>query len=276
MKTRIISGVIATIIAAVILLLHETIVFYFAISTLSILMIYELYSATNCLKYKTTTAITFIFAGIMPFFFYGELMKYRYLFLTLCLIAIFVTFLIEYKTLPFEKLCIMITTSVLITLSMNSLIQIKLFNEKHGMFLLVISLCGAWFADTGAYFTGTLFGKHKLCPEISPKKSVEGLIGGTITNALLFVLIAFIYSKISMTNDIAVSFNYVYLFILGMACSLLGLLGDLSASLLKRQCSIKDFGNIMPGHGGVLDRFDSVLFVVPFMSIAVQYLEIIK
>ena len=79
-----------------------------------------------------------------------------------------------------------------------------------------------------------------------------------------------------MTNDIAVSFNYFYLFILGMTCSLLGLLGDLSASLLKRQCSIKDFGNIMPGHGGVLDRFDSVLFVVPFMSIAVQYLEIIK
>jgi len=276
LKTRIISAVVAIIIAAIILLLHDTFVFYLAIALLTIIMLFEIFSAQKCLQFKTTTIICFIFAGAMPFFFYENLTDYRYLFLTTCIVAIFFTFILEHKTLMFEKLCVMITSSVLITLSMNALIQIKFTDKQHGLFLLILSLCGAWLADSGAYFAGTFFGKHKLCPSISPKKTVEGLIGGTITNAFLFILIGFIYSKVQASNDVIITFNYVYLAILGMVCSLLGLLGDLSASLLKRQCQIKDYGNIMPGHGGILDRFDSVLFVVPFMGIAFKYLEIIK
>ncbi len=170
----------------------------------------------------------------------------------------------------------MITSSTLITLGMSSIIIIKISNPKHGVFLLVLSLCGAWLADTGAYFSGTFFGKHKLCPNISPKKTVEGLIGGTITNAILFIVIGMIYTYIQSKNNVVVNINYIYIAILGMICSLLGLVGDLSASLIKRQCNIKDYGNIMPGHGGVLDRFDSILFVVPFMTFATNFITLIK
>lgn len=138
----------------------------------------------------------------------------------------------------------------------------------------MLTLCGAWLADSGAYFVGTFLGRHKLCPNISPKKTVEGVIGGVITNGLIFVLLGLGYTKLIATGD--VSANYILLFVLGMICALLGLLGDLSASLLKRQTGIKDYGNIMPGHGGVMDRFDSVLFVAPFMTIALSVFNIIK
>ncbi len=276
MKTRIISAIVAIILAAVILFLHDTILIYIAIAAFSSIMLFEVFSALNCLEFKSTTSICFIFSFVTPIFLYKDLKEYRYSFLIICIIAIFITFLMQYKRLSFEKLCVMLSTSILITLAMNSLLELMLSDTDHGLFLLILSLCGAWLADTGAYFAGTFFGKHKLCPNISPKKTVEGLIGGTITNALLFVGIGMLYSYLCQKDSNPIEINYIFIAVLGAICSLLGLLGDLSASLLKRQCNIKDYGNIMPGHGGVLDRFDSVLFVVPFMSLATKYITLIQ
>ncbi len=276
MKTRIISAIVAIILAAVILFLHDTILIYIAIAAFSSIMLFEVFSALNCLEFKSTTSICFIFSFVTPIFLYKDLKEYRYSFLIICIIAIFITFLMQYKRLSFEKLCVMLSTSILITLAMNSLLELMLSDTDHGLFLLILSLCGAWLADTGAYFAGTFFGKHKLCPNISPKKTVEGLIGGTITNALLFIGIGMLYSYMCQKDSNPIEINYIFIAVLGAICSLLGLLGDLSASLLKRQCNIKDYGNIMPGHGGVLDRFDSVLFVVPFMSLATKYITLIQ
>lgn len=276
MKTRIISAAIAIIIASVILFFHNTIIFNIAIAMLTVGMIFELFSAKKCLHLKFATIICFIFAAAMQFTLNEKIYEYRNLLTTVLITLIFLNFIIQNKTFEFDKLCFMITTTSLITLSMHSLFSIKNSDKNHGLFFMILALCGAWLADSGAYFSGTFFGKHKLCPNISPKKTIEGLIGGTITNAILFVIIGLIYSNYQANEGLITNFNYIYLAIIGMACSLLGLLGDLSASLLKRQCQIKDYGNIMPGHGGVLDRFDSVLFVVPFMSIALQYLAIIK
>lgn len=276
MKTRILSSIVAIILAAVILFLHGTIVIYFAIAALSSIILFELFSALKCLEFKSTTSICFIFSFVTPIFLYKDLKEYRYSFLILCIIAIFITFLWQYKRLSFEKLCVMLATSILITLAMNSLLELLLSDSDHGLFLLILALCGAWFADTGAYFAGTFFGKHKLCPNISPKKTVEGLIGGTIIDSLLFVALGLLYSYLCQKDGNPIEINYFFIAVLGAICSLLGLLGDLSASLLKRQCNIKDYGNIMPGHGGVLDRFDSVLFVVPFMSLATKYITLIQ
>ena len=275
MKTRIISAIIASILAIIILIFHNTIIFYFAISALTVAMVYEMFSALKCLQFKFTSAICFVFAAVMPMLLYKDLYKLRYPFLVITIILIFITYLIQFKTLSFDKLSIMLCASVLITLAMSSLLEIKI-GRQHGLFLLILSLCGAWLADSGAYFAGTLFGKHKLCPEISPKKTIEGLIGGTITNAILFVGIGLLFSYIQSLNDKIININYVYIAILGMICSLLGLLGDLTASFIKRQCQINDYINFMPGHGGVLDRFDSVLFVVPFMTVVTKYIDLIK
>ena len=112
----------------------------------------------------------------------------------------------------------------------------------------------------GAYFVGSFFGKTKLCPEISPKKTVEGAIGGMVVNMLVLVLIGWIY-ELLFPADV----NYISMLLIGFGSSVISILGDLSFSLIKRSCNIKDFGQVIPGHGGILDRFDSVIFVSPFV-----------
>jgi phosphatidate cytidylyltransferase len=145
---------------------------------------------------------------------------------------------------------------------LHTLISLVELFPEFGVFAVVLTLCGAWLADSGAYFAGTFFGNRKLCPEISPKKTVEGVIGGTVCNGVFLLLISGVYG--SFVNK-GVSINYGVVFLAGMVCSIIGLIGDLSASVIKRQANIKDYGNIMPGHGGIVDRFDGVLTVAPFM-----------
>ena len=129
--------------------------------------------------------------------------------------------------------------------------------------------------DAGAYFVGSAIGKHKLCPDISPKKTVEGAIGGVVTTGIIFVIYAYFYRMVQLSMGVDdFSVNYIVLAVVGMVCAVLGMLGDLSASLVKRQTGIKDFGKLMPGHGGMLDRFDSVLFVAPFLAIVLKFLPV--
>ena len=275
MLTRIISAAVAIVIAVVLLCFHNTIVLNIAVAALSEVALFELFKAEDCLKYKTPQIVCYIFALTVPFSNY--LLKLdeniMYYVTAVFILFMFIAFLGYYKTMKYEKLCFMIFTTGFVSVTMSTLLYLNRTGGKHGLFYVVLTLCGAWLADSGAYFAGTFFGKHKLCPNISPKKTVEGLIGGVVTNGLIFVILGFGYSKIA-SGDIDV--NYVVLFVLGMICALLGLLGDLSASLIKRQTGIKDYGNIMPGHGGVMDRFDSVLFVAPFMTIALSIFNIIK
>lgn len=269
MKIRIISAAVAAVIGAVVLVFRDTLLFNAAVGLICVLMLFELFKADECLKFKIPSAICFIFAMLMSLSQNFEaLQKSSYLLVALCIFALMIAFLTQHESLAFDKLCFMITTTVLITLSMGAILTINDISENHGLFYVLITLLGAWLADTGAYFTGTLIGKHKLCPQISPKKTVEGLVGGTVTNAVLFVVFAFLYSE--FLSPVKVVPDYAAFVFLGVACSVLGLVGDLTASLIKRQCHIKDYGNIMPGHGGMMDRFDSVLFVAPFMLIVIS------
>lgn len=123
----------------------------------------------------------------------------------------------------------------------------------------------AWATDTFAYFTGVFWGKHKLAPIISPKKTIEGAIGGIIGCAVsTFVFSIFFIPEIA---------NISILF--GIVGSIISQLGDLNASMIKRNSKIKDFGYIVPGHGGILDRFDSILFTAPYVYIAYNVLDLI-
>ena len=126
-------------------------------------------------------------------------------------------------------------------------------------------------ADTGGYFVGRFLGKHKLAPTISPKKTVEGFIGGIVVDIVSLIAAGLIYETWFAGGDIKV--NYVLLGIMGAVTAVMGTLGDLSASFIKRSCDVKDFGNIMPGHGGVLDRFDSVMLVAPTVYIFVEVFQ---
>ena len=268
MKIRIISGAVAVVLAIAVLALHNTVVLEIAVALLIAGMLYELFKATECLTYKSTAAVCVAYGAAVPFF-YAYLNKWLAMLTLAFVLLAFATNLRQYKELKIDKLSVMTGLTLLVTFSMKSLLVLHDMTDKHGLFLVVIALCGAWLADTGAYFSGTFFGRHKLCPNISPKKTVEGFVGGTITNGIIFVIVGIIYGSV---RDCAV--NYFFMFVLGMACSVVGLLGDLSASLIKRQYGIKDYGNIMPGHGGVMDRFDSVLFVAPFMATLLSYFSL--
>lgn len=268
MKTRIISGAVAVVIAIIVLMLHNTVVLNIAVALLIMGMLFEIFRATDCIKFKETCAICIAYGVVNPFSNYiGK--WFGLVTLAFGLLA-FATNLKHFKELKIDKLMIMIGSTILVCFSMNSLLFIHGMDNKNGLFLVIITLCGAWLADTGAYFAGTFFGKHKLCPNISPKKTVEGFVGGTVTNGVILVVAGLIY-EMALNNA---NPDYILLFVFGMACSVVGLLGDLSASLIKRQYNIKDYGNIMPGHGGVMDRFDSVLFVAPFMATMLSYFPI--
>ena len=132
----------------------------------------------------------------------------------------------------------------------------------HGSFIVLLPLLAAWGADTCALFSGMLFGKHKLAPVVSPKKTVEGAVGGVVGGAVLVLIAAVIMNR---TLDLEMPLWSAV--VLGAVGAVLGEIGDLSFSVIKRQTGIKDYGHIFPGHGGVLDRFDSVLFVAPFAEL---------
>ena len=140
-------------------------------------------------------------------------------------------------------------------------------NLRAGQFIVLLPLLAAWGADTCALFAGMFFGKHKLAPVVSPKKTVEGAVGGVIGGAVLVLLFALL-----LNATLGLEMPLWAAAVLGGVGAVLGEIGDLSFSVIKRQTGIKDYGHIFPGHGGVLDRFDSVLFVAPFAEILFRIL----
>ncbi len=260
MAVRIISAAVAIVLAVGILFLHNTVVLDIAVALIAAGMLLELYYAVNGKKYRP-----FLWLGMLYVlaYFAQPYLHLDYNPLYFYVLLMFAVYLKFYSVMHFRDLFFMLAVTLLIPPAMNTILVMD-NTGKHGLFLLILALCGAWLADSGAYFAGTFFGKHKLCPLISPKKTVEGLVGGIVTNAVLFAVIALAYNKIFAESKL--DFNWPGLILSGMLCALIGLVGDLSASVVKRKCGIKDYGNIMPGHGGFMDRFDSVLFVAPFMA----------
>lgn len=125
---------------------------------------------------------------------------------------------------------------------------------ENGRYLIWLVFLGSWGADTAAYYAGRLFGKRKLCPEVSPKKTVEGSIGGLIGSAMLCGIYGLVVSK--YVPNVAI----IHFVLIGVLTGVAGQFGDLVASSVKRYVGIKDYSNLIPGHGGILDRFDSILF----------------
>jgi phosphatidate cytidylyltransferase len=151
----------------------------------------------------------------------------------------------------------MSTTAVALYLGVVASQTLALRQLPLGLWWLLFGLVVTWSNDAAAYFTGVTLGRHKLWPRISPKKTWEGTIGGWIAATLAAVIVVW-WSPLEAPLWIAA--------LVGVACGVLGLLGDLSISMLKRQAGLKDSGHFLPGHGGILDRLDSLLFVLPFVA----------
>jgi len=144
------------------------------------------------------------------------------------------------------------------TLGFMSIIALNRMESDVAFIMLIAGLLFTWGCDSGAYFMGYLFGHRLLCPRISPKKTIGGALGGVLITALLGLAYGLIVQN--LIYDGVLWYNYL---IIALLISVISQLGDLAASAIKRYCGVKDFGNFMPGHGGILDRFDSVVFAMP-------------
>lgn len=139
-----------------------------------------------------------------------------------------------------------------------------------GSATIIMIFIGSWGSDTGAYVVGRLFGKHKLIPKLSPKKSVEGFFGGIVTSGLLGALFGGVLAKSYMG---VLANPAIACAIIGAASSLISQIGDWTASAIKRNYGIKDYGRLFPGHGGIMDRFDSVIFTAPVVYYLAMLLQ---
>ena len=182
--------------------------------------------------------------------------------IALCLVFL-LAMLKGYAYTSFEDVAISIFASIAVPYGFSIFIRLRDMydNMQFGVYMIFFALICALATDTGAQLTGMAIGKHKMAPNISPKKTVEGAIGGLIFSLILNAVALTIYNKIA---NIPLDKNMAT--VLLVACvpiSFMGMMGDLSASVLKRNFGIKDFGKIFPGHGGVMDRLDSSLFTLP-------------
>lgn len=143
---------------------------------------------------------------------------------------------------------------VYMTMAISALVILTFAHPKHNLIMVLPVIIGALVTDTCAYFVGVFLGKHKLAPDLSPKKTIEGSIGGTVCCVIVFYVYAYIVQQVT-----ALSPRWLIVGIFGLFISGLAQVGDLLMSKIKREHNIKDFGTIFPGHGGMLDRFDSIL-----------------
>lgn len=178
-----------------------------------------------------------------------------------------------HQQVSFKDVFVLYSMVVMIPQALYSLVLLRRLNPDHGMFYVLIAVFAAWAADVGAFFAGTFFGRHKLCPQISPKKTVEGAVGGLVLNVVVALACGAFFSRVFHLGQVQV--DYLPLFLIGFFGTFVSILGDLSFSLIKRSCHIKDFGQVIPGHGGILDRFDSVIFTAPFVYLLVSLLPVV-
>lgn len=259
MKTRIITGAALVVVLAA-MLLTPPVVLTAAIILISIIGLYEFYKATGMWDKKCVCTVGLLAAVAMPFLHsyvnprYYMLMLYGFMFL------LFLSMLIKHKTVSVTDAAMVIFSVVYVPYFLTNLLYIREMN--CGNVLIWLPFVGAFLTDTCAYFAGVFLGKHKLCPNISPKKTIEGSLGGILGCMGACMLYGLILEKAW-----ALDVNYLNLAILGIIMAIVSQIGDLSASIIKRKFGIKDYGKLFPGHGGILDRLDSVIMIAPIVYI---------
>lgn len=280
MKERVASGVSLVIFLAAIVVFNSTFpaALNIAIALISVLAVFEIISALGLSKNFVLLVPSLIFSAVIPLLQLvtpqqiqaDTLQQAAYFLYT---VVIFGALILYHKVITFREVGVIYSMSLMIPSALETIISIRTLGGRHGMFYVIIAIFSAWIADTGAFFAGRRWGKHKLCPNISPKKTVEGVIGGFALNIIAMVVFGYLFHAIYYAYSVEIS--YLTLVIIGFFGTIMSILGDLSFSLIKRSCHIKDFGEIIPGHGGILDRFDSVIFEAPFVYLLVQFLPIV-
>ena len=268
MKTRIISALVGLVVLFVVIMHFDTIFLNFAVAAVIVIAIDELLGASKLKDNRPICIVAYLFGAVLPFL-KINMFEDKIPLIIFAFVFVIMLIMLKYHTsLSIVTVGFAIAAAIAVSLSGTCLIYMRdLYGKSVGLYAVVVILTGAWMSDTGAYFSGVFFGKHKMAPLISPKKTIEGAVGGLIICTISEVLFSYLYVLLLAHFGINAEINYLSLALLSPFISLVSIVGDLSASIIKRQSGIKDFGKIMPGHGGVLDRFDSVLMVIPVVYI---------
>lgn len=255
---RISSGIIVILALAVILVIPNKLITGILFTLIAAVAMYEYLKAISkvCKPIKWIAYLSCILIVISSIISNQYLLRIMMFFIPSILLLLFAQVVVTDMKTTFKDMAYTLLGICYISIFMMFLTLIDGMN--NGKILLGYIFMAAWGTDTFAYCIGIKIGKHKFS-KISPKKSIEGCIAGTI-GAILIMLI---YTLI-LNNYFAFEYSYFRIFILGIALSLVGQIGDFSASCIKRYVDIKDYSNLLPGHGGMLDRIDSVLFIAPF------------
>lgn len=272
MKTRIITGLVAGALLIGVLLLPPIAV-YCGFSLICVLAVWEMFTVLGLTKDRPLTVLSLLFAATMPFVGWFESIPLFYLTLAVYGMALVGYQLYRHDSLQIRDTAVALFMTLILSLGISCAVYCRKTDDYGLMYLLTVLLI-AWGSDTGAYFVGSFLGKHKLCPSISPKKTVEGFFGGWLCGVLSALLVVFVWDTAFLPDTVTVS--YVWVAVLAFLLSPLSVMGDLFASVVKRQVGAKDYGNIMPGHGGVMDRFDSLIFVAPLFFAALQVITLIQ
>ena len=280
MKTRVITAVVGIIILIGVLFTFDTLIFNLVIATITLIAIHEIFKALGFGKKEWPLYGVFVPYTLLVMLSSFQVWRRLVMPASFLMVLFFAIYLVVRNgVVSFSKTSGLVMFSGIVIFCFYSFIKLKelLPKETYGydaIFFILLILCFAWGGDTCAYFAGRAFGKHKLCPVVSPQKTVEGAVGGVLGTMICGVIVTLVYSvaanrmeEFTRTN-IGVSM-YVVIALLACVAAVLGIYGDLFASVVKRQCGIKDYGTIFPGHGGILDRFDSVMFIAPFVTMVV-------
>lgn len=273
MKQRVITGVLGALFGLAVLAFMFTPVLGIVIAAVSLIASYEIQHVAK-IENKLLMIINIVLAAFMPFAyeykFFSKLPFPTYVLAIVYVIIMMFIMLGNYKKTKFEDVVMSMFCGVIVPYVMSTITLLRnlclsrpdLFQKSHVFFIIFTALLSAWLNDTFAYFVGRKFGKHKLAPNISPKKSVEGAIGGIVITMLFNLAFFFIFDYFFFKND---TIKWWMIPATSMFLSAISIGGDLSASVIKRNFGEKDFGTIFPGHGGIMDRFDSYSFVMPML-----------
>ena len=177
--------------------------------------------------------------------------------------ALFCELLAAHTELRFTAVCVALFSGFVYPFLIGALVRLR--GMDGGKFYILVAFLLSMVADSGAYFVGRACGKHKLAPIVSPKKTVEGAVGGVVCNIVFLCLYTLLLNKFFGFTQV----NYFYAAIYGVLGAVASIVGDLTLSVVKRQVGIKDYGNLIPGHGGILDRFDSTMLVAPLTELLI-------
>lgn len=271
LKKRVITAVICVPLI-ILFLLSPIYVVIAVVMAASLIGLHEYYRATGLRKNPELCVIGFLAAIVIPLA--GFLKPHTVMTLVyIYVMIIFTLILVGHKTVKFADAALLPVGLIYIPYFLSHIIYIR--NMEYGAIYIWLVFIGAFMTDTFAYFVGCGIGGKKLCPGISPKKTVSGAVGGLVGCALCFLIFGLVINGFFSGTIGGQTLSLARLFLLGLISAVVSEIGDLIGSVIKRQYDIKDFGTLLPGHGGILDRCDSIITVAPMIFLFLTEIGII-